>query len=139
MTLGEPLDAADGWLLCTALAAAPDSVSQARGLVRDLLASLDAAPGLVADVALAVSEAAANAVLHAYEGDGGTFDLCARRDELGRLRVIVRDYGLGFRRGRRGGAGFGLMLMRRLADECHVEPADPGVAVRLAFVMSAAR
>lgn len=134
----EPVGAADGWLLCTTLAAVPESVRRARGLVGEIAASLGASPATSADIALAVSEAAANAVLHAYApGAGGAFDLCVRRDGRGHLEVTVRDYGHGFGRARAPGMGVGLKLIRRLARECRIDPADPGVTVRLAFAVGA--
>lgn len=85
-------------------------------------------------VRLAVSEAVTNAVLHAYPGGAGNVDVLV---EAGArcVRVVVRDEG----RGRAGAdpttasGGFGLGLMRALADEVEIADAVPGTRVVLVF------
>jgi anti-sigma regulatory factor (Ser/Thr protein kinase) len=85
-------------------------------------------------VVLAVSEAVANAVSHAY-GDGvpGEVELSATASRF-ELKVTVRDHGRGIDPGNlHPGAGFGLTIIRRIAQ--HVELADTpgGVALTMAF------
>jgi anti-sigma regulatory factor (Ser/Thr protein kinase) len=106
------------------LPAAPASVGAARRLLRrfagDLGVDLDA-------VELAVSEAVANAVVHAYDNGSGTVELQAAAAPY-ELQIVVRDHGRGIRgSGSNGGAGFGLAR--------HVEVADaaPGVALTMTF------
>jgi serine/threonine-protein kinase RsbW len=86
-------------------------------------------------VALAVSEAAANAVLHAYR-DGATGDMrvvaCAEPE---RLVVVVRDYGCGMRpRHDSPGLGIGLSTIGHLAAHFNVEsPEGAGTRLRMHF------
>ena len=85
-------------------------------------------------IVLAVSEAVANAVSHAYLEDGdGVIELSAAASPL-EVTVTVRDRGrgLGHADGKPG-AGYGLLIIRRLAE--HVELADTrdGVALTMAF------
>jgi anti-sigma regulatory factor (Ser/Thr protein kinase) len=112
------------------LPATIDSVAMARRAVhrfaRDLEVDLD---GMV----LAVSEAVANVVAHAYDEDAeGVIELNAAAGPM-EVTVTVRDHGGGLRGGREPGAGYGLLIIRRLAQ--HVELADTrdGVALTMAF------
>jgi anti-sigma regulatory factor (Ser/Thr protein kinase) len=113
------------------LPATLDSVATARravhGFARDLEVDLD---GMV----LAVSEAVANVVAHAYEEDAdGLIELSAAASPL-EVTVTVRDHGGGLAGAERApGAGYGLLIIRRLAQ--HVELADTrdGVALTMAF------
>jgi anti-sigma regulatory factor (Ser/Thr protein kinase) len=113
------------------LPATLESVAEARRAVRRFARDLEVdVDGLV----LAVSEAVANVAAHAYvEGAHGTVDLAAAAspDEV---TVVVRDVGRGLRAGGRpGGAGYGLLIIKRLAK--HVELADTadGVALTMTF------
>jgi anti-sigma regulatory factor (Ser/Thr protein kinase) len=88
--------------------------------------------GVPPDVALAVSEAITNAVLHAYR-DGDTGDVrvvaCAEPD---RLVVVVRDYGCGMKPNPDSrGLGLGLAVIGRLATELNIERPDEGGGTRL--------
>ena len=108
------------------LPAAPASVAAARRMMRrfsgDLGVDVDA-------IELAVSEAVANVVVHAYsDADDGTVKLEAAAAPY-ELRVVIRDHGRGLRADGEGGAGFGLAIIRRLAQ--HVELDDTGAGVRL--------
>lgn len=88
-----------------------------------------------ADVALAVSEAVTNAVLHAYR-DGRTGNVrvvaCGRPTEF---VVVVRDYGCGMRpHPESPGAGFGLAIIAASVAEMNIErPEDGGTRIRLRF------
>jgi serine/threonine-protein kinase RsbW len=88
-----------------------------------------------ADVALAVSEAVSNVVLHAYR-DGAHGEVrvvaCAYPDEL---VVVVRDYGCGMRpHPESPGAGLGLSIIGAAASAMNVErPDDGGTRIRLRF------
>jgi serine/threonine-protein kinase RsbW len=115
------------------VAATPDAVRAIRRAVRDFarrhhVADTDA-------VALAVTEAATNAVVHAYR-DGARGDVrvvaCAEPD---RLVVVVRDYGCGMRpRHNSPGLGMGLSMIGHLAARFNVEAPDgAGTRVRMHF------
>jgi len=89
-------------------------------------------PGAVDDVALAVSEAVSNVVLHAYR-DGAAGELrvvaCARATEL---VVVVRDYGCGMRpHPESPGAGLGLSIIGAAASNMDVERPDEGGGTRI--------
>ena len=113
------------------LPATLDSVAVARRAIkqfaRDLEVDLDG-------VVLAVSEAVANVVTHAYaEQPEGIIELSAAASPL-EVTVTVRDRGSGLAEaGATAGAGYGLLIIRRLAQ--HVELADTrdGVALTMAF------
>ena len=84
------------------------------------------------DVALAVSEAVTNAVLHGYR-DGASGDVrvvaCAEPD---RLVVVVRDYGCGMSpHPDSPGLGLGLSVIGWLTTEMNIERPDRGGGMRL--------
>jgi anti-sigma regulatory factor (Ser/Thr protein kinase) len=91
------------------------------------------------DVLLAVNEALANAVEHAYAGTSGNVDLTVRYD-VGRdvLTATVEDYGhwrppdntVDQRHSRR---GRGLVLMRALAEDTAIESTERGTRVSLTW------
>jgi serine/threonine-protein kinase RsbW/stage II sporulation protein AB (anti-sigma F factor) len=88
-----------------------------------------------ADVALAVTEAVTNAVVHAYrDGAAGQVRVvaCARDDGL---LVVVRDYGCGMQPNPTSpGAGLGLAVIGALAGEMNIErPDEGGTRVRIRF------
>ena len=113
------------------LPAVPESVTRARHAVAEV------AKGVVAaeyNVALAVSEAVGNAVLHAYrDRKPGIIRLAARiRD--GRLFVTVSDDGGGIRpRLDSKGLGVGMGLMQQAASELSLESTENGTSVRMVF------
>jgi serine phosphatase RsbU (regulator of sigma subunit)/anti-sigma regulatory factor (Ser/Thr protein kinase) len=80
-------------------------------------------------VALAASEAAANAIEHAYGAHDGTFTVTCETDGE-RARVVVRDSGR-WRETQPHGRGRGLELMRSLVDEVDVQRGDDGTTVTL--------
>jgi serine/threonine-protein kinase RsbW/stage II sporulation protein AB (anti-sigma F factor) len=92
-----------------------------------------------AAVGLAVTEAATNVVLHAYEGtEPGDVRAvaCAERDAL---VVVVRDWGTGMApRLATPGLGLGLPTIATLASSFNVEAADgAGTLLRMHFSRSA--
>jgi serine/threonine-protein kinase RsbW/stage II sporulation protein AB (anti-sigma F factor) len=92
-------------------------------------------------IALAVSEAMTNVVVHAYRDADAAGDMrivaCDRPD---RLVVVVRDYGGGMRpRPDSPGLGLGLPLISSMADELQIEAAEgAGTLLRMHFVKPAA-
>jgi anti-sigma regulatory factor (Ser/Thr protein kinase) len=113
------------------LPATVESVSAARRAVRRF------ARGLGVDLdgmTLAVSEAVANVVTHAYQGDtAGVIELSAFATPS-EVAVVVRDRGVGLEAARpSGGAGFGIEIIRRLAQEVALEDSTSGVALTMRF------
>jgi serine/threonine-protein kinase RsbW len=89
-------------------------------------------PDDVADLALACTEAMANVVDHAYEGEPGLLDVTATRPDH-ELVVTVTDHGQ-WRpptTQRSAGRGRGLRLMRMLAHDIAIVRGSQGTTVRL--------
>jgi anti-sigma regulatory factor (Ser/Thr protein kinase) len=112
------------------LDAEPSAVGRARGAVvafaeRHRLAR-------AADVALAVTEAVTNAVVHAYRGDAtGQVRVVACAHSEG-LLVVVRDYGCGMQPNPGSpGAGLGLAVIGALAGEMNIERPEEGGGTRV--------
>jgi anti-sigma regulatory factor (Ser/Thr protein kinase) len=113
------------------LPATVESVAEARRAVRRFASGLDVD---VEGITLAVSEAVANVVTHAYgDGEAGTIDLSATAaaDEVA---IVVRDSGRGMNAPAiRPGAGFGIAIIRRLARTVVVDERGGGVALTMRF------
>jgi serine/threonine-protein kinase RsbW len=122
------------------VAAVPASVSELRHALSQRLQSLPVPEELVEDIGLAVSEAATNAVLHAYVGDSepGPLLLSARLMD-DRVHVVIRDHGRGMTpRPDSPGLGLGLPLMTRLADAVQISThPNGGTEVRMTFTVEA--
>lgn len=120
------------------LPATPESVALARQMVRGVLDVLDWDEERRADIAIAVTEACTNAVLHAYpDATEGVYEVLAwaRPD---RLDVAVRDFGRGMNPrlpSASAGLGLGLPLMLAIGDEVSFRSHEDGAAteVRLTF------
>lgn len=83
-------------------------------------------PERVEDVVLAVGEAGANVVMHAYPDAAGAFALLIDRPR-GLLRIVVRDWGGGVApRLESPGLGLGLPLIGSLADTVELGPGAGG-------------
>jgi serine/threonine-protein kinase RsbW len=114
------------------LPATVTSVADARRTVRRFAAELEVdVDGMV----LAVSEAVANVVTHAYEdGAPGVVDLWATASPY-EVSVVVRDHGRGLRGADRAssGAGYGIEIIRRLAQHVALDDTDGGVMLTMRF------
>jgi anti-sigma regulatory factor (Ser/Thr protein kinase) len=115
------------------LPAQPSSVAQLRRAVVDFAAEhgfADTGP-----IALAVSEAATNAVIHAYrDSEPGEVQVVAC-DEHDRLVVVVRDYGQGMMpRADSPGLGLGLPMISTMVSDLQIEAAEgTGTLLRMHF------
>jgi serine/threonine-protein kinase RsbW/stage II sporulation protein AB (anti-sigma F factor) len=114
-----------------------DATAQALSMIRRRLSAFARRHGLAdpEDVALAVTEAATNAVVHAYRhGARGAMRVVACAEPTG-LVVVVRDYGCGMSPNPESpGAGLGLSVIGALAAEMNVErPDDGGTRIRIRF------
>jgi anti-sigma regulatory factor (Ser/Thr protein kinase) len=120
--------------------AVPESVAVVRAVVGEFATQVGARPETIAGVKLAVSEAATNAIVHAY-ADAAEPGLIRVEASLaaGELRVSVADAGRGLRKGEgRPGLGLGLAIIGEVAD--HVEllqGANGGVHVLMRFAVPA--
>jgi anti-anti-sigma factor len=124
------------------LPADPARLSRVRRAVGAWTAAVGLPPATVDDLQLALGEALANAVEHAYPGPGheGECEYSLERDADGSIRVRVRDDGTwrpvpadkGFR-------GRGIELIGGLATDVAIEPAPGrGTEVRFRIVPPAA-
>jgi anti-sigma regulatory factor (Ser/Thr protein kinase) len=95
----------------------------------------------VADLRLAVTEAAANACRHAYPDGVGDVTVQFALDVDGRLAVVVEDDGPGFHRepvedwrpDELGEDGMGLAIIRSVVDEVEISARASGSGTRLRF------
>jgi serine phosphatase RsbU (regulator of sigma subunit)/anti-sigma regulatory factor (Ser/Thr protein kinase) len=81
------------------------------------------------DLTLSASEAAANAIEHAYGGNESTFTVVCDQ-ESDRITITVRDLGR-WRTARPPGGGRGLPIMRELVDDVEISRGDEGTIVKL--------
>jgi anti-sigma regulatory factor (Ser/Thr protein kinase) len=77
-----------------------------------------------------VTEAAANAVEHAYGPGDASFDVEAVMSDEGEVCVVVRDEGR-WRPPRGHNRGRGTLLMQELMDHFEVTTGDEGTEVRM--------
>ena len=118
--------------------ATADAIARVRGIAQSYAEHRCGVDGeLQSMIALAVSEAATNVVLHAYRGNGGIIDFEAEL-QGDRLRMWVRDVGVGVGEpSPNTGLGTGMRIMSRLAD-VHVDDRDGGgTEVELCFRLPA--
>ena len=98
------------------LAARPENVAVVRHALGGLAEALSLDEHVLADIKLAVSEACANVVMHAYDEAEGPLEVTASATG-DRLTVIVRDRGKGISpRTDSPGLGVGLPLIATLTD-----------------------
>jgi anti-sigma regulatory factor (Ser/Thr protein kinase) len=110
--------------------AVPNEVAAARHAVVAAAAAHGIAARPREDIALAVSEACANVVMHAYrhEPTPGPLAVDAYRDD-GEFFVVVGDEGIGMvPRTDSPGLGLGLGLIAGLAERLEIGSRDPGGA-----------
>jgi len=113
--------------------AEPAAVPMLRRRAREFATAQGANERLVADVALAVSEAVTNVVKYAYEtGAKGQIELTGSVSD-GWLELWVRDRGTGFGRGSVDGLGLGLSIIARLCAEMKIVQEGAGTEVRMRF------
>ena len=103
-------------------------------MLRELLDRLDISDERADEIVLAVNEACANAVVHAYEGMQGHVDVVVE-DQDEALIVVVRDAGVGMvPRAASPGLGLGLPMIAMVADSVQIDrPASGGTHVRMRF------
>jgi anti-sigma regulatory factor (Ser/Thr protein kinase) len=114
----------------------PPGVGSLRREVAAFAAQSGMGPEGVEDVRLAVSEAATNAVIHAYREFEG--DLRVRATvEGGELLVVVCDTGLGLApRPDSPGLGLGMPLIASVTSRFQVVSAESGTEVHMTFALA---
>ncbi len=123
--------------------ALPDNVAALRHAVVELAGRLGAGEEVCTDIALAVGEACANVVVHAYPpGDVGPLIVHAAQQH-GRtteLVVTVIDQGQGMvPRPDSPGLGLGLPLIANLADRLEISDGPDGAGTELVMAFSLKR
>jgi GAF domain-containing protein/anti-sigma regulatory factor (Ser/Thr protein kinase) len=116
--------------LALQLPAEPPVLAKLRRTLRQWLEELGADEIEIYDVLVAVTEAAANAVEHAYGPVDATFDVEAEAVGEGEVSVVIRDQGR-WRPPRGHNRGRGTLLMQELMDEFEVTTGEAGTVVRM--------
>lgn len=116
------------------LPAIRDNVPQLRRAMVQAARASGVSPVGCQHVALAVSEAAANAVLHAFTGTPGRMRAAVWAGD-GEIEVLVADDGRGLAlRDDSPGLGMGLGLMAKVSDRMEIDSAlGRGTSIRLWF------
>ena len=115
------------------LPAEADSLPLVRQALRSLGEAVEADVEALEDAELAVTEACANAVEHAYDG-AGTMEV-RLRPQTSAMEVAVRDSGRGMPEGP-GPGGFGLSMIEGLAERMEVRPAEgSGTEMLMSFAI----
>jgi len=114
--------------LCLRVPAVPENVIVVRELLRGIAGLFAVRPGLSEAVLTAVSEAANNVVVHAYDGVPGPLQI--EVDLRSGLEVRVRDWGIGFAANEHPledeeAGGFGRAVIAAFADDVVVR-SQPG-------------
>jgi anti-sigma regulatory factor (Ser/Thr protein kinase) len=120
------------------VAAMPESVGLLRGTIGAFAAAHGAEGMLMGDIALAVSEAVSNVVVHAYEpGEDGIVHFAADVED-GSLEIVISDDGHGFRSGSSEGLGLGLGILASACADFGIRQRAPrGTEVWMRFVLDA--
>jgi serine/threonine-protein kinase RsbW len=138
MAAAQPPQAAEGNCqkdprLNLTLPAEPASVPALRRRASQFAAEHGVSQDVVADVALAVSEAVTNAVKYAkVSGAEGVVELSGATTG-GWLEVKVRDRGKGFGKGSSDGLGLGLSIIARLCADLKIIQEGDGTEVLMRF------
>ena len=106
----------------------PTRVAEIRRDVANVAAIFGADEGVLLRINLAVSEAATNAILHAYRGDPAEGDVHVRVQHADAfLDVCICDTGVGMSpRSDSPGLGLGLGLMAHEAHRCEIRSSPTG-------------
>ncbi len=119
------------------LSGRPEGLTLIRSVVAGVAELLSLDDELIVDLKMAVSEAAGNAVIHAYSGAPGPLLVELRTRERD-VEITVRDYGTGIQAAAsnsRERMGVGLAVITALADRAEfLTLPDGGTEVRMSFV-----
>jgi anti-sigma regulatory factor (Ser/Thr protein kinase) len=106
-----------------------------RHLMRRWVAANGGTDDDCAAVAVAVTEACANAVEHAYESATGTIQITAVRDGE-TATITIADQGA-WREPRRGNRGRGIPVMKEFVDEISIDRSEAGTTVEIRRTLGA--
>jgi serine phosphatase RsbU (regulator of sigma subunit)/anti-sigma regulatory factor (Ser/Thr protein kinase) len=126
-----------GGTLRLKLPADPTVLVTMRQALRQWLVEAGAGEDDAYDVLVATTEAAANAVEHAYGPGDASFRIEARTGAHGEITVIVRDDGA-WRPPRGHNRGRGTLLMQELMDDFEVTTGEMGTEVRMSKRLASA-
>jgi anti-sigma regulatory factor (Ser/Thr protein kinase) len=120
------------------LPARPEGVGVVRQALTGIADGLALDRSVLSDAKMAVTEACTNAVVHAYVGASGRFDVELYADEQ-QLTVVVRDAGTGIapegETTGEGALGLGLPLIQALSDSFELTSGPgAGTEVRMGFL-----
>jgi serine phosphatase RsbU (regulator of sigma subunit)/anti-sigma regulatory factor (Ser/Thr protein kinase) len=116
-------------LLEVEVPAEPSQLTTARHLIRRWVEANQGTDDDCAAFAIAVSEACANSIEHAYGPRDATIELRASLVD-GIATVTIRDYGQ-WREPRGGNRGRGIPIMREFMDDVSIERSEQGTTVEL--------
>lgn len=117
------------------LAARAENIAIVRHALGGFGEAFDVPESTLSDIRLAVTEACANVVVHAYpDGPAGPMEVVASMDDEA-LTVLVRDWGRGIRpRPDSPGLGLGLSLIAALAESVQLgHDSEKHTEVRMTF------
>jgi serine/threonine-protein kinase RsbW len=122
--------------------AKPDYVIVCRLALDGLAEAAPLSPETIADLKLAVTEACANSISHAFDdGDQGTINVCVSLAEEA-ITIEVVDNGVGMEQPEIADfspedelreSGMGLALIRALVDELEIGAGHEGLGTRVVF------
>jgi serine/threonine-protein kinase RsbW len=136
-----PADARDRKVVRLTIPARPEYITLCRLALTGLARLRPMSDELVADIKLALTEAASNSVRHAYGDDGGRVEI-AYELSGDRLVIEVNDEGEGFDAAEDGDlgdlenlteGGLGIAIIRAIADEFVLSRGPQGRGSRLRF------
>jgi anti-sigma regulatory factor (Ser/Thr protein kinase) len=129
-----------GHRLVRRITADPGELARLRHEARDWLVSAGVDLAVTEDAVLALGEAAANAVEHAYLGGaGGDIELEMTRDDDAGLCIVIRDFGRWRAPAAPGRRGRGIWIMRRLAHDVSTTTDGGGTTVTIRMTVPAGR
>jgi serine/threonine-protein kinase RsbW len=118
-------------------AALPETAGEVRRQLTEFAAAHGASRWLQADIALAVTEAVTNVIVHAYPAGRGGSLFIAADIEQGELEIVVTDHGEGFRPGTSPGLGAGLSIIAETTSEFAIREHPPtGIELWMRFTLT---
>jgi serine/threonine-protein kinase RsbW len=117
--------------------ALPETAGEARRRITEFAAAHGASHRMQTDIALAVTEAVTNVIVHAYPaGRVGSVSIAADIEQ-GELEIVVIDHGEGFRPGTSPGLGAGLSIIAETTSAFAIREQTPtGIELWMRFTLT---